>query len=477
MRPSDNTSGFIPPSTVEVSTEFTDTTVLDTKGFNLLIRAKRYGRWWMLKGLKEEYRNQTIYRLLLNKEYNLMAQLSSPNVVTVNSIEEVSGFGLCIVMEWIDGVKLSTWLEDGNRNLKQRRRVAQQIIDGLAYIHSRQIVHRDLKPSNIMITSNGEMVKLIDFGLGDADSYAILKQPAGTDGYVSTEQQSRGKPDIRNDIYSLGKVLACLRLGLFTKPVIKRCLCTINKRYQCAEDVNNALRKSYRIHYYASMAGLILILSASIITFKAGLHTETNKPETIAQSEKSESGKQKEKKDFNQDAMKNDSDIIFRTEAKKSDELPQKASKNTSQITENINDPNYRQKRMIEWTKKNIDNAWLKRNLRTGETLSFSKKEHEIANDAIMYFLPSLTAHMNTISDRINKRIDTLTIVSYIEPYIKKELKTAAAITDDYVFSYMAKTSPQLCTLIENTLNRYIHDFYYRKWMERIKEKNLPQTP
>ena len=39
-------------------------------------------------------------------------------------------------------------------------------------------MHRDLKPSNIMITRNGGQVKLTDFGMSDADRYAILKDLA-----------------------------------------------------------------------------------------------------------------------------------------------------------------------------------------------------------------------------------------------------------------------------------------------------------
>lgn len=55
-----------------------------------------------------------------------------------------------------------------------------QTCAALDYIHRRQIIHRDLKPENIMLTGNGGNVKLIDFGYSDTDSYAVLKQPAGT---------------------------------------------------------------------------------------------------------------------------------------------------------------------------------------------------------------------------------------------------------------------------------------------------------
>lgn len=64
-----------------------------------------------------------------------------------------------------------------------RRRAVGQILDAIAYFHLQGVVHRDLKPSNILITDNGADVKIIDFGLSDADRYAILKQPAGTLGF------------------------------------------------------------------------------------------------------------------------------------------------------------------------------------------------------------------------------------------------------------------------------------------------------
>lgn len=82
-----------------------------------------------------------------------------------------------------------------------------------------------------MVARNGGTIKLIDFGLSDADSYAILKSPAGTDGYVSPEQQKDSMPDVRNDIYSLGVILKEMHLGLSYHWVIKRCLCPMEQRY------------------------------------------------------------------------------------------------------------------------------------------------------------------------------------------------------------------------------------------------------
>lgn len=39
-----------------------------------------------------------------------------------------------------------------------------QLLEGIAFLHSRWIVHRDLKLSNLLLTENGSL-KLCDFGL------------------------------------------------------------------------------------------------------------------------------------------------------------------------------------------------------------------------------------------------------------------------------------------------------------------------
>ena len=158
-------------------------------GFNRLVKVKRQGRWFMLKGIKPEYQKQTVFFELLKKEYELMVQLDHPNIVKAYAKEVNDGIGPCIVMEYIDGITLDQFLE-GKPSRQVRRKVVDQLIDALAYIHSKQILHRDLKPSNILVTRNGNNVKIIDFGLSDADDYAILKQSAGTVKYMAPEQKN-----------------------------------------------------------------------------------------------------------------------------------------------------------------------------------------------------------------------------------------------------------------------------------------------
>jgi serine/threonine protein kinase len=72
-------------------------------------------------------------------------------------------------MEYVDGMTLAEWLST-SPSRAQRERALAQSLEVLEYIHSLQLVHHDLKSSNILITRNGQNVKLIDFGLSDTDS-------------------------------------------------------------------------------------------------------------------------------------------------------------------------------------------------------------------------------------------------------------------------------------------------------------------
>jgi serine/threonine protein kinase len=72
-------------------------------------------------------------------------------------------------MEYVDGMTLAQWLNSSPARA-QRERVLAQLLEVMEYIHGLQLVHNDLKSSNILITRNGQNVKLIDFGLSDTDS-------------------------------------------------------------------------------------------------------------------------------------------------------------------------------------------------------------------------------------------------------------------------------------------------------------------
>merc|ERR1719384_324636 len=54
-------------------------------------------------------------------------------------------------------------------SLGEIKKVMQQLLNGLYYIHSNKIIHRDMKAANVLITKQG-ILKLADFGLARAIS-------------------------------------------------------------------------------------------------------------------------------------------------------------------------------------------------------------------------------------------------------------------------------------------------------------------
>lgn len=170
--------------------------------------ATRYGKRFILKGLKEQFRNDPIYTMNLAKEFEIGMQLDHPNIRRTLGLETVPGIGKVIVLEYVDGCMLDSLLDAEYMTSPTARSIATQIADALRYIHSKQIFHRDLKPSNILVSHQGNVVKIIDFNLSDSDDFIILKNPAGSRKYMAPEQLNPdARPTAVADIYSFGVVV------------------------------------------------------------------------------------------------------------------------------------------------------------------------------------------------------------------------------------------------------------------------------
>ena len=172
-----------------------------------LFTATRYGKRFVLKGLKGEYLDDPLFRLALAKEFEIGFSLDHPGVRRTLSLENAEGLGQVIVLEYIDGRSLESLLRSESISRQRGRKICMDLAEGLSYLHGKQTLHRDLKPSNVLITHQGATVKLIDFNLSDNDNFIIFKNPAGSGKYIAPELR---EPDASatpaSDIYSLGVI-------------------------------------------------------------------------------------------------------------------------------------------------------------------------------------------------------------------------------------------------------------------------------
>ena len=113
-----------------------------------------------------------------------------------------------IVMEYVEGITLKTYIEKKGRLLfKEAVSIAIQVGRGIEAAHNKGIIHRDIKPQNIMISTEGK-VKVTDFGIARAaSSNTINSDVMGSVHYASPEQARNGFVDGKSDIYSLGIVM------------------------------------------------------------------------------------------------------------------------------------------------------------------------------------------------------------------------------------------------------------------------------
>lgn len=175
-----------------------------------------------VKQMHQNLAVQSPYVAMFVEEARLGSMLQSPNVAEVHDFVHDRG-NYYMVLEWIDGVDLGTWIRwHAQRNEPTRwelvAAVGVGILRGLAAAHERvapdglslPVVHRDVSPHNVLLTTRG-MVKLIDFGLALANDRpqettetGIVK---GKMSYLAPEIVAGGRPIPASDQFACGSVL------------------------------------------------------------------------------------------------------------------------------------------------------------------------------------------------------------------------------------------------------------------------------
>ena len=123
----------------------------------------------------------------------------------------------CVYLEYLAGGSIA----DLNRRYgflgeSICRVYTKQIVNALVYLHSKEVVHGDLKGGNVLLSKDGETVKLCDLGNsrlleGESSKQSINTVISGTLAWMAPESYE-SKSGKKSDVWSLG----CLIVEMLT---------------------------------------------------------------------------------------------------------------------------------------------------------------------------------------------------------------------------------------------------------------------
>lgn len=152
-------------------------------------------------------------------ERQTLAMMNHADIARVFDAGTTTAGRLYFVMEYVDGVPLTTFCDEHRLDLNARLTLFVRVCLALQHAHQKGVIHRDIKPSNILVTMEGEVPtpKIIDFGiakatrgqLGEKSWVTRVDQLMGTPPYMSPEQVDSREWDVdtRSDVYALGVLL------------------------------------------------------------------------------------------------------------------------------------------------------------------------------------------------------------------------------------------------------------------------------
>ena len=155
------------------------------------------------------------YLKAFKEEINILKQLDHPYILKLYEIyEDKTRF--FVVTELCKGGELfDELIERGKYGERDAASALRQILQAIAYCHSKNITHRDLKPENILIDKElNNSLKIIDFGAGTLfEKGKKLDLQYGTSYYIAPEVLEKNYNE-KCDIWSLGVIMYILLSGI-----------------------------------------------------------------------------------------------------------------------------------------------------------------------------------------------------------------------------------------------------------------------
>src|SRR5678810_614593 len=117
-------------------------------------RDTRLKRDVALKILPESFASDPDRLARFQREAEVLASLSHPNIAGIYGLEESDGVR-ALVMELVEGETLADRIARGPISVDEALPIAKQIAEALEAAHEQGIVHRDLKPANVKVRTDG----------------------------------------------------------------------------------------------------------------------------------------------------------------------------------------------------------------------------------------------------------------------------------------------------------------------------------
>ena len=237
---------------------FCEPLLLKTTSRARLFRVSRAGKYFIIKTTKDNSGDELS---MLRREYELSIGCDHPHIIHVYTFEEHTPVGAGIVMEYVEGRTMTEWLAE-NPTRESRRRIFDELLAAVGYMHKRGVLHNDLKPDNILISRSDDALKIIDFGLSDNDAHYLARTLGCTPCYASPELRERGTLDARSDIYSVGVIMGEL-LGSSAGRIAARC--TRPNREERYADIGQLQRawnnrnRGWRVALWLAAAAVLLL--------------------------------------------------------------------------------------------------------------------------------------------------------------------------------------------------------------------------
>lgn len=210
---------------------------------------QQWNKWFLLKRLRLELRNDPAAIAAFEKEFDLGIHLDHPGIVRYFE-KGTDAEGIYLVEEYIDGETLDSFAAQHNPlPVGEVRRIFSELADAVAYLHAQGIVHADLKADNVLITRQGHHPKLIDLGFSGQYSYTSL---------------SEKDKDTRSDVLALGKMLIILAPGRFRRIVRKATAEQPGRRYPTPEAMAAAVNRKPGRWIAAAAAALLLLAGVTL---------------------------------------------------------------------------------------------------------------------------------------------------------------------------------------------------------------------